>query len=448
MRHLRFCSSALLLALAMGAPVHAGEADGPTSDIVEPSQEYLDARKALESMITSRDLDLYELSFEPISFERVVIPSGQAGPKAYHALVFRVMNRTVESADRFAATYKGFNQVLENITKEYDTAKLRSQDGSMQLRVDGADGPLKDGLIVERQESRARARRVRLTAEIATENISRLTILENLTDTAANLKWQAEVRALRIARRDGDLPAKPEARPEPHVQDPGELERDVPVNEIRRVLEEKHARRLFLPGELAGMELGAYDGTKRIQLENTPENITKPEYSMNGWYVGEAFGVFVFPDISEDARSITVRIDGLTNKMRRDAKVPEPQPGQKDDFFARRYLRRAYVLQYTRLGDAFYREQDPIVLRDQGWRWTPSFVRWQVREEISSARYILENIRVAGSAEQHDPKIATEQNDRYQSLKGGAQWLDAGELTEKQKETRTAMPELKPAAAP
>ncbi len=418
--------SACLLTLAAAG---AGEADSTavadyTGDVVNPSADYVKARSELEAMLATsartakaRDFDQFEIQFEPISFERVVMRSTPTGTGAYafHALVFRIENRTVDTADRLAVKYKGYSQVLKAMADQYASAKVVTEGGSVQLRIDGVQS--KDGLIVERQENRARKRRANLIARISTENLSRLVIQAGLTDQAARLGWERAAKDLRAAKREGEIPPAPGVREWPKYPDPGQDDTALPVEDVRRFLEEKHGRRLLTPSELMTFDLDPFDGVKRIEVTD----INDPMYAMRGWYAGEAYGVFVFPAVNEQARSITIRVDGLTNKIRRDYRQADPPAGQEDDFYARRNFRRSYVIQYSRPGDEFYRDSDPITLVDHGWRWLPAFIRIDTRREISHATYILDNIRQQADPDKPDTRIETERYARLTEFRAGGE---------------------------
>ena len=79
MRQLRISSipAALVLAAALVSPALTSIAHGAeVSEFGTPNPEYLDQKAELEKLISYRDMDLYELSFEPMDLEQLVREHG------------------------------------------------------------------------------------------------------------------------------------------------------------------------------------------------------------------------------------------------------------------------------------------------------------------------------------------------------------------------------------
>ncbi|MFM2091383.1 MAG: hypothetical protein RLZZ127_1872 [Planctomycetota bacterium] len=394
--------------LIMALAAAAGAADSALGDVGEPSEEYKKDRAELENMLARRDMDLYELQFEPMQMDRVVLRNRLGREKAYDYLVFRIRNQVTDSTERLALKAKGYNEVLASVAEQYAIAKVEQGDG-VRLRVDGVEGA--DGVILERQEAKPRTRTAHLSASAWNEHGSRLHLLGEITDGAERLTWERETAALRAERRDGDVKEPPTGRPDPMFADPGDPDAQHSEDEVRRAVEERFGRRLLTAGELRARPLPPFDGVARIQVAD----IESPEYAMNGWFVGEAYGVFVFDALSYRGRSITLAVNGLSNKMRRDPKQAEPEAGKVDNYFQRRWLRRSYQLQFERRGDEYYRDQDPFRMVRSGWTWQPAFVRLDAKREIAYGSYFLDNIRQAANPDMPDTQVEGEFWPMYES---------------------------------
>jgi hypothetical protein len=383
--------------LIMALAATAGAAEPALGDVGEPSPEYKAARAELEGMLSRRDMDLFELQFEPLEMDRIVLRNRLGRERAYDYLIYRIRNQVTDSTERLALKAKGYNEVLASMAEQYAIAKVQQGDG-VRLVVDGVEGP--DAVILERQEAKPRTRTANLTATAWNENGTRLHHLGEITDRAARLAWERETAKLRAERRDGDVREPPTGRPDPAFRDVGEPDTQHAEDEVRRAVEERFGRRLLTTVELRGRPLPPFDGVARVQVAD----IEAPEYAMNGWFVGEAYGIIVFDALSYRGRNITLSIAGLSNKMRRDPKQAEPEAGKVDNYFDRRWLRRSYVLEFQRPGDEYYRDQDRFQMAAHGWRWVPAFVRIDARREIAYGSYFLDNIRTPAT-----PDVPNEQ---------------------------------------
>jgi hypothetical protein len=387
--------------LIMVLAAAAGAAEPALGDVGEPSPEYKAARAELEGMLSRRDMDLFELQFEPLEMDRIVLRDRLGREKPYDYLIYRVRNQVTDSTERLALKAKGYNEVLASMAEQYAIAKVQQENG-VRLVVDGVEGP--DAVILERQEAKPRTRTANLTATAWNEHGTRLRLLGEITDGAARLGWERETAQLRAERRDGDVREPPTGRPDPAFQDLGEPDAQHAQDDVRRAVEERFGRRLLTTVELRARPLPPFDGVARVQVTD----IESPEYSMNGWFVGEAYGIVVFDALSYHGRRITLALGGLSNKMRRDPKQSEPEPGKVDNYFDRRWLRRSYVLEFERPGDEYYRDQDRFRMAGHGWRWTPAFVRIDARREIAYGSYFLDNIREAATPDVPNQQVEGE----------------------------------------
>lgn len=387
--------------LMMALAVSASAADPALGDVGEPSPEYKAARAELEGMLARRDMDLFELQFEPLKMERVVLRDRLGRERPYDGLIYRVRNQVTDSTERLALRAKGYNEVLASMTQQYAIAKVQ-QSGGVKLVVDGVEGP--DAVILERQEAKPRTRTAHLTATSWNEHGTRLRLLGEVTDGSARLGWVRESAQLRAERREIEIKDPPMGRADPMFTDPGELDSAHVVDDVRRQAEEQFGKRLLTSVELRARPLPAFDGVTRIAVTD----IESPEYAMNGWFVGEAYGIMVFDALSYRGRRITIALGGLSNKMRRDPKQAEPEALKVDNYFERRWLRRTYVMEFERPGDEYFRDQDPLQITYQGWRWVPGFVRLDAKREIAYATYILDNIRDASDPDAPNGKVEGE----------------------------------------
>ena len=112
-----------------------------------------------------------------------------------------------------------------------------------------------------------------------------------------------------------------------------------------------------------------------------------------GMAAGEVFGVLIFDRLPVNGDHFTVIVHGLSNKMR--SIVPEHDYQQVGDYVNTRSARRAYVIEYRRIGDEFTLDQSVIEEVQRSWRWVNSFQPTENRRLGAYAKYYLDNIRQA-----------------------------------------------------
>jgi hypothetical protein len=331
---------AILIGLA-SASLRASD----VSEFGSPSQEYLTQQAELEALVSSRDVDLYEVNFQPLDFDEIVLQDRLAEEHVYDYLTFRLRNQVSDATRVQIAKPSRYNEVLQSIANQFDFAKV-SQEGGGKLTIDGVQGP--DGVIVERQCLTPHARTVDLTVVAYDEHGSRLSVLQSATpgsETAFDFR------------------------------DPGDLVSDGVYTQVRDAVEERVDHRLHTVDEIRKMVLPVYDPTKR-DAEGVAE--------------GEVYGVILFPRLSVYGHHFTIEIHGLSNKFR--IRGVDPQAGQMANYADMRLLRRTMVLHYDRPGDEYFRNLDRFLLTRWGWEWVPAFERLDTRRAMAYATYYLNNI--------------------------------------------------------
>lgn len=326
-------------AAANGAPAAGGAV---------PSQEYLDAKSQLEGMLTTRDLEVFEVNFEPLALDRIVIKDRMGQPHLYNYLAFRVRNQ-VGSTGTPVSQAKGYNDVLTAMAAQYEQAKV-SKEGGVGLAVDAAEA--KDGVIVERKDARSAERSLDLSVLAFDEHGTRIRLLDDPIGSGPQESF--------------------------NFPDLGSPLLGTPVAQVRDRVEEALHRKLLTVDEIRARKLMPFDQTKLTE---------------EGWAEGELYGVFIFNHLSEFGKQLTFQVRGLSNKFRE--RWPVAEPGKVENYLDARIYRRTYVLHYEHLGDEYYRDQDHYALQRAGWEWVSTFQRNAQRRLIAYTRYWLNNITAA-----------------------------------------------------
>ena len=347
--------SNLLMALAAGAslslPLLAEDNAAGTGG--QPSPEYLAQKAELEKMLSSRDLEVFEVSFEPLVLDRIVVKDQLGQPHLYHYLAFRIRNQvgTTGIGSTPLSQAKAYNDVLAGIAAQYEQAKI-TKDGGVGLAVDAAEA--KDGVIVDRQDARTSERALDLGVLASNEHGTRLRLLDDPIGGGAQESF--------------------------NFPDLGEPVQGTPTQYVRDRIEEALSRQLLTVDEIRGRKLPPFDAAK---------------IGENGWPAGQVDGVFIFNHISEFGKQITIEIRGLSNKLRE--RWPDTEAGKVENYLDLRIARRVYALHYAYPGDEFYRDSDRFELVRAGWEWATTFQRNAQRRAMAYSRYYLNNI--AGSAD-------------------------------------------------
>jgi hypothetical protein len=347
LRRLSLCLTALA---CFGQPMFA-------ADSGQPSAEFLAEKAQLEEMLSSRQLDLFELQFIPGKLDRIVVRDRQGVDHIFNYLTFTVRNQATSDPAQMATRAKGYNEVLQAIAQQYEQTKIDANDG-VKLTIDGVAG--QDGVVLERTEAKPRKRTVSLTAIASDEHGTRIRLLDDPI---------------------GSGPQEDFAFP-----DLGEPTSAAVIQRILERVEEQEGCKLLSAEALRNLPLPPFDGVTRIEAPD----ITDPAHDMHGWFVGEARAVLIFPHLSDYGDHFTVQINGLCNKMR--FRHPAVEAGKPENYFQTRVLRRTMVLEFARPGDEFGRNLDRFTLDVCGYRWVESFQRTDVRRTIAYARYFLDNL--------------------------------------------------------
>lgn len=375
MRRLRI--SSITLALATGLVLTGVAPKAQAAEVAEfgtPNQEYLDQKAELEKLVQSRDTDLYELNVEPLMMDEVSLKDKAGNLHVYSYLTFRLRNEIKDATKPTIAKPSRYNEILKTITEQYEYAKA---DGA-KLAIDGVKGA--DGVIVEREDLKTRTRKVNITVVAYNEHGTRIQLLDEPVGSGVQNTF--------------------------NFPDYGELARDTVLKRVREEVEEVAQRRLLTVDELRNKELPPYDASKRDE---------------EGVAEGEAFGVVLFNRLSVYGDKITVEIRGLSNKFR--ARAPDAKPEEVSNYVAARYMRRVYVLHYTRPGDEHFRHLDEFELQKGGWEWVNTFQRLDQRKSMAYAKYFLTNITDAKDVRQ--PKVEEELWEYYDAVR--AEKPNAGE---------------------
>ena len=367
MRHLRI--SSITMALAASFALTGVAAQLHSADVAEfgtPNQEYLDQKAELEKLVQSRDTDLYELNFEPLAMDEISLKDKTGNLQVYSYLTFRLRNEIKDATRQAIAKPSRYNEILKAITEQYEHAKVEGA----QLSIDGVAAA--EGVIVDREDLKPRTRTVNITVIAYNEHGTRIQLLDEPIGSGVQNTF--------------------------NFPDYGELSRDTVLKRVREEVEEVAQRRLLTVDELRTKELPPYDATKRDE---------------EGVAEGEAFGVVLFNRLSVYGDKITVEVRGISNKFR--IRAPETPPTEVANYVGSRFMRRVYVLHYTRPGDEHFRHLDEYVLHKGGWEWVNTFQRLHQRKSIAYAKYFLTNITDAKDVRQ--PKVEEELWEYYDAVR-------------------------------
>lgn len=375
MRSLLLLSPALLGVALTAADVKFED----VSELGKPTKEYLAQREQLEKMLAEslsgrqRDLELYELEFTPLRMDRVIVTGRNGRERVFNYLAFRVRNQATADAAQLVTKAKGYNQVLQTVTAQYEKAKIATE-GGVALRVDGIEG--KEGVVLERQDAKPRERTVSLTAWCWDERGTRIAPLHEAPVT----------RNRGVLDRDGIETAE---RHDFLFSDQGDATAASNYREVREAIEDRMGQRLLSLDELRGFSLPPFDGQARVQVED----INDPKYDLRGWYVGEAYGVVVFNRLSDHGNRFTIEMHGLSNKFRPQQVVLDDATGAKPgNYLEQPIRRRTFVLKYNRPGDEYFRDLDSFDQVEAGWIWVDSYQRQRTRSTVAYSRWFLNTV--------------------------------------------------------
>ena len=349
----------------------------------EPSADYVQWLAELEGMLASRETDDYELMFQPVDFDRLVVTDADGEQRVFHYLSFLLRNTTISAEDYLDFRASSFRDVMEGFIDRDDVGDLdfATEQGAV-LRVETEalerDGTSDLGVIAQRQNSVLRTRTLNLSALVLDENGTRLEHFRFALD---------------------DQSEKPT---DFTFADEGKRRVSTPNEAVRDALIERYNRAVYTADDLRGRELPPYDPSIVDEYGNAQ---------------GEVFGAFIFDRLPQDGDFFDVQVSGVSNKMR--TRFPDAPSGMVEDYFNVTVLNRIFQLRVDRPGDEYYLADQPIRIRDQGWRWTAAFQRLNVRKTIAYSRYYLNNAETAssGAADQAlvNQAVVTEFWEHYRS---------------------------------
>ena len=331
----RLCCLALVAALACPGLAAAAEGNDPT----KPSQEYLDEKAKLEAMVSSRDVEEFEMNFKPLALDRVLLKDRTGGEHLYHYLTFRLRNEITQDTKQLAQTATRYNEVLQKMANEHEYAKVEQ---GVTLKVDGET-------VLDRSNMRSRKRTVPLTVLAYDENGSRIDLLDEPIGSGTQKEFP--------------------------IPDYGDAVAGSALDRVREKIEETVGRRLRTADEIRALQLPPFDAQK-VDEEGVAE--------------GEVFGVLIFNRLNDHGDRFTIEVRGLSNKLR--VRAPAVDKGAVENYANTRIMRRVNVLHYVRPGDEYFRDQDRFVLERGGWEWVDTFQRLAKRADAAYSRYYLDNI--------------------------------------------------------
>jgi hypothetical protein len=332
--------SMTLMALASFALTGVQAAE--VAELGTPNQEYLDQKAELQKLIETRDMDLYELNFEPLEMDEISFKDRLGHHQVYTYLTFRLRNEIKDATRSEIAKPSRYSEILKSITEQYEHTKAEGAS----LTIEGANGPI---VVVEREDLKTRTRKVNITVVAYNEHGTRIQLLDEPIGSGEQNNF--------------------------NFPDYGELSKDSVFKRIREEVEEHAGRRLLTVDEIRAKELPPYNSAVRNE---------------EGVAEGEVFGIVLFNRLSVYGDNITVEMRGLSNKFRQ--RLPETKPGEVDNYVATRYYRRVYVLRYQRPGDEHFRHLDQFEMVKNGWEWVNTFQRLDQRKSMALSKFFIDNI--------------------------------------------------------
>jgi len=349
----------------------------------QPSEEFTRDKAELDAMLSKRDFTMFEMSFEPLAMDRVLLVDRAGNQHVFQYLAFRVRNQMASDVGGTAriSQAKGYNEVLAEVAKQHEEAKIATVNG-VALTVAGSEGAEAGSVIVERQDAQPGTRALRLSFLAHDEQGTRIKLLDGIDLVTPAVQF--------------DFP------------DLGDPTRASVLNVVRERAEEAVGKRLLTTQEIVTTQLPPFDATKRTE---------------DGWHTGELYGVAVFDVLSDYGRKWAIEVSGLTNKMR--IHWPETERGKVESYIDAKFLRRVLVLRYDHLGDEFFRDRDQFVMTSSRWEWLPTFQRQDKRRAMAYGRYYLSN-------------VVTDKGDRVNSEVAKAFWT----YYDEQRALNQALPDI------
>ncbi|TVR44939.1 MAG: hypothetical protein EA402_05720 [Planctomycetota bacterium] len=304
-----------------------------------------------------RDTEIYELDFRPINFDRILVRDRLGENQVFHYLRFRLRNRVSASAEYLSEHATVYNEILDNMVREYDFLRKDTEGGASLVMDAEALEDRRMAVILERQALRVRTRQVSLTVIGTNEHGTRFRLFDVEPGTGPQEAFNFPDRSLSVS--NGNFSQR-----------------------IREAIEERYRQRLYTTREIRELEIPPYDANRPTTFEDG-----------YGMAQGEIFGVIIFDRLNDHGNHFTFEFQGLSNKQRFNWPERLPQ-GRVEDYFNLRVLRRTYVVELSRRGDEFNLDRKPFEMGFTGWRWIERFMRLEQRRAIAYSRYHRHNIRL------------------------------------------------------
>ena len=364
----------------------------------ESVAQYVEWQQELEALVDNRDVDVFELDFHPLDFDRILVDDGLGNKQVYHYLTFRLRNKVSDSAKYLQENASAFNEVMASIVKEYEGVSFNTDEGPV-LRVDDATSIEDQRLakLIDRADLKVKPRSVNITVVAHDENGSRFRLFDEVPGQGPQENF--------------------------NFADMGDTRYGTTFLRVREAIEERERRRLLSVHEIRRTPLAPYKAEIRDD-----EGVSQ----------GEVFGVLIFNRWPVLGDQFEVMVQGLSNKLRfQDFMVNESIPEPKDqvqDYFGARILRRTYVMTFSRPGDEHYLDLDKFTMTSKGWEWKPTFNRIARRASMAYAKYFLDNIQLdeersaGGKPQLHNPEVADAAMAYYDSAVAGLEGQLEGKL--------------------
>ena len=175
-----------LMTLLAGTCCLVGSLAAPLQavDVSNGSPEYQRDLAELMMMVDGsvRETDVFQLDFQPLDFDRIVIDNRLGNSEVYHYLTFRLRNVVSDSVKPEAIDRKqsAFEEVMNGIVDQYENARFET-DGGLSLEVNADNLPPGErelSTIVSREDLSVRMRKVRINAVVTDENGTRFRLLD------------------------------------------------------------------------------------------------------------------------------------------------------------------------------------------------------------------------------------------------------------------------------
>jgi len=339
------CLGALALAASLSG-LGAGEAgdagDAKKKDFGKPNQDYLQARAELEKMLQApRDTDLYELSFQTLEIDRILLKDRTGHEHVFHYVTFRLRNEITDDTKQLAAKATRYNEILQEAAKQYEAQKAVVEN-AVTLTVAGEK-------VLDRQDVRSRARRVSITAMAYDENGSRFRLLDEPIGSGPQENF--------------------------NFPDLGVVSNGSSYDHVVHEISTKVGRTLKSVDDIRKLELPPYNPAKKDE---------------EGVAEGEVFGVLVFNRLSIHGDEFTFQVRGLSNKLR--TRKPDAAKGALDNYLETHVWRRVYVMHFSRPGDENFEDLHRFTLTKAGWEWVDTFQRINQRASVAYVKYFMDNL--------------------------------------------------------